>query len=868
MDLNARARPLLPRRDFAGRRGSSVGDDPVTEVGSRIAYHYGRSSMRLPISLTLALLALAPSALADCLYPYWAQSGNVLVPPTPRAVATADLDGDGKPDAVGSTAESVHVAMGNGDGTLGAAATIYTGTLAWSVVAAELTGGGGIDVAVIDTALGAIVLLPGNGDGTFGSAVTTTLPAGTMPDWDPQEPWAPRIRVADFDEDGANDLALALADDVRIYERAGGGMFAAAATLAAAAPPTVILPTDIDSDGNVDMLVGSAYSNVPVLEIHYGNGDGTFASIVVQPAFYGPERLSAVDLDADGDRDLVALQTTQQLSIMRNLTGRTFGDPLNYTPQRTLYGLATGELNGDGRPDALAVGSGSAVAFMGSGTGTMQRLSSGFIYGTMTDVALADFDADGRLDALVPRSYATDEGAFSVLRNRCGDSLMTFDASQVVTAGSTSTIEVLVRGADGTLAGGSVTLREGDAVFGTQTLSAGRAKFQITLPVGTHVLTADYSGEAQHEPNSATFTQTATTATTTTTVAYPATTEFGRLFVATATITSTLPGTPTGALAWYVDGVLQPVYGSPPNVLYRYDLPVGAHTIEVRYKGDATHPASSSGVLPLTVTKATPQVGTTPDAAKSNTPFTFRVLLSRVDSSTSAANPTGNVTVSRAGIVLGTRPATTAPYDEGYPAGALPAGRHYFRVQYAGDANYVPYDNHFLVVVGDSATPNFFEARGTASLIRVAAPGGGSIYRRVPGGTWEYVSYGAGMTDTSGGPGSIYLYRLNNAGPIDIGMRVSFTDDPELAGVAVRAIHMTEIVSALNALRAAAGLGATTLSITPGAPVHASDVLALRTAINEARTALGAYAFAFSGDIAAGEPVRALHFQELREAIR
>jgi hypothetical protein len=100
---------------------------------------------------------------------------------------------------------------------------------------------------------------------------------------------------------------------------------------------------------------------------------------------------------------------------------------------------------------------------------------------------------------------------------------------------------------------------------------------------------------------------------------------------------------------------------------------------------------------------------------------------------------------------------------------------------------------------------------------------------------------------------------------------LSFTDDPLSAGTTVKAVHIMELRSAVNAYRAAAGLTAATFtdaSLT-GVPFKAIHVLELRAALNEAREAAGLTPLQFSSPAPApGLSFRAIHVQELRDALR
>jgi len=103
----------------------------------------------------------------------------------------------------------------------------------------------------------------------------------------------------------------------------------------------------------------------------------------------------------------------------------------------------------------------------------------------------------------------------------------------------------------------------------------------------------------------------------------------------------------------------------------------------------------------------------------------------------------------------------------------------------------------------------------------------------------------------------------------DLGMRIGYTDDPLRPGVAIKAVHLQEIVRAANIVRGAAHMPNFVLTANVGGKViTAAQMNALRNAINEARTSLGAIPFSFTNVIAPLTPIRAVDIQELREALR
>jgi RHS repeat-associated protein len=102
---------------------------------------------------------------------------------------------------------------------------------------------------------------------------------------------------------------------------------------------------------------------------------------------------------------------------------------------------------------------------------------------------------------------------------------------------------------------------------------------------------------------------------------------------------------------------------------------------------------------------------------------------------------------------------------------------------------------------------------------------------------------------------------------------ISFTD-PAIQGAVtpVRAVHITELRSAVNQYRAAAGLGAATWTDTSlsGGAIRAVHISELRTRLNEARVALGYAAATFTDPTltVGSTAIRAVHLTELRAAIQ
>lgn len=131
--------------------------------------------------------------------------------------------------------------------------------------------------------------------------------------------------------------------------------------------------------------------------------------------------------------------------------------------------------------------------------------------------------------------------------------------------------------------------------------------------------------------------------------------------------------------------------------------------------------------------------------------------------------------------------------------------------------------------------------------------------------------------------GNAYIYKVRavdpNAGTspyslLDAATTIFFTDDPVVAAVTrIKSAHLTELRTAVNAIRAAAGLSPTSFTdptVSPGSMIKAVHCQELRTALAQARTTIGLPGATFTDPTltATTTNVRAIHLQELRTAVK
>jgi hypothetical protein len=176
-------------------------------------------------------------------------------------------------------------------------------------------------------------------------------------------------------------------------------------------------------------------------------------------------------------------------------------------------------------------------------------------------------------------------------------------------------------------------------------------------------------------------------------------------------------------------------------------------------------------------------------------------------------------------------------------------------------------------------------ASGTTQInLAWTAVGGAVSYevtRRSEGTSYTPIATPSGnaYTDTPVTPGTTYLYRVRafdsqgNAtaySPIDLATTVVFTDDPLVAGqTTAKAVHITELRTAVDAVRTAAGLGAGAFRddpLSPGTLMRAIHITQLRAALDEARSAIGVPPLTYTDPsvVAGSTQVKAAHIQQLR----
>ena len=242
---------------------------------------------------------------------------KVAVARGPVAITTADLNADGRPDiAVASYSGVVTVLLpGTGPSLAYTSRTVSGVGLASGIVAAKFDSkSASFDLAVTDMTHDVVHILRGDGTGNFTFAAD--IPVGSGPTG---------IVAGDWDRDTAIDFAVVNShtNTVSVEMGAGDGVNftpAASLTIGTSKAPTYapsIIATDINRDGNLDLITAAPGQNR--ISTFLGMGTGDFQSAQVSTSAHYPTYLAVGDFVPNGLPDVVvAEQSGQSVDVLIN----------------------------------------------------------------------------------------------------------------------------------------------------------------------------------------------------------------------------------------------------------------------------------------------------------------------------------------------------------------------------------------------------------------------------------------------------------------------------------------------------------------------------------------------------------------------
>jgi len=328
-----------------------------------------------------------------------------------QAVIFADLNADGDVDiaSVNNSDGNVSVFINNGDGTYASAANYSVGTSPTSVAAGDVDGDGDLDLVVTLNSANQLARLLNNGIGVFGSATTYSTSAGPL-----------AIALADIDGDGDLDAVYSRSSS-QVMTQTNDGSGAFSNEWGWSSGNSGVTLADVDNDGDLDIVAAYNNGGISKVYVYANNGSGSYSSNSNYSVDTSPTGVVTGDFNGDGYTDIVTSNLSAfhgTISYLENNGNGTYAGKVDYTIGTNAQprGLIAMDIDGDGDLDLVIVNgyADSAVVFTNNGSGAFTWAAQYATGDNPYAIASADYDGDGDLD-IVTANYSGNN--ISVLKN-------------------------------------------------------------------------------------------------------------------------------------------------------------------------------------------------------------------------------------------------------------------------------------------------------------------------------------------------------------------------------------------------------------------------------------------------------------------
>ncbi|MGN6724048.1 MAG: beta strand repeat-containing protein [Marmoricola sp.] len=407
----------------------------------------------------------------------------------------------------------------------------------------------------------------------------------------------------------------------------------------------------------------------------------------------------------DAKEHMVLPLNGAQLTIDRNLSSVSTAAPANtisetITPSLTCAG---GTTTVTGTLSSHQAGQPVSIVLDKAGTGTVTGSATTDANGAYSAALTVPGNTDGlnkngsraNWGIIATSGSAMNVATLVVTRQDCSTLAYT-GATSAPTGTSITAKATLTDLAGASAAGRTVSFAlSGGATANATTDASGNAS--VTLPIAgnprTATLTVSYAGASDlTAATSSTSFIVAQDATTTAVSASEVSATIGDPVTFTATVTPVVGSNPSGQVQFYVNGLS---FGAPVGLsgTSATSAPyattaLGDLTITAQYLGDTTFAPSTSPGLNVHVHKVLAPTSTSISATPGTSVYGQNVnLSSHVAATADSGTPTGSVTFTEGGTVLGTA-AVDGSGNASLDLNTLPVGSHSIVAKYSGDDDY------------------------------------------------------------------------------------------------------------------------------------------------------------------------------------
>ncbi|MFK7937000.1 MAG: FG-GAP-like repeat-containing protein [Saprospiraceae bacterium] len=228
------------------------------------------------------------------------------------------------------------------------------------------------------------------------------------------------IGIADFDGDSDYDFAVRRLGVVSFIENDGMGTFTRRTSIVSGFTGTYnvtnqLHTVDLDADGDMDLIAASSPNGTP--KVFLNDGNYAFVASVAVPNDDSQARIIRTgDMDGDGNLDIV-VGLIKSIWVLYQDNAGNFTRNIVFDGYGSIGDMEVADVDNDGFMDIIATGANSDdldIFYNDNNVGSFTLRSSGFATSVFNRIAIANYDTDSDLDFIC---FATNKSAFWIEHN-------------------------------------------------------------------------------------------------------------------------------------------------------------------------------------------------------------------------------------------------------------------------------------------------------------------------------------------------------------------------------------------------------------------------------------------------------------------